>query len=168
MDFLVLKRFFCFVFLCFSLSSTVLAQNKATEIEIGGVLYHLRELYDGKRGSYGIRNYLKPVFLVTHQGWLGGYFKNSHQRNSYILGVRGYWPSFQHHELAIRPGYSAGMVTGYCRGIGYDLYDDCSLGRKWQLVPYGQLFVKFQKDNVSLNVGYSIVLTYLTLSFFVS
>ena len=140
--------------------------KEISEIEVGGVLYHFRELYEGRRDHYGIRNYLKPVLLVNYQGWLAGYFKNSHQKNSFVVGMRRHLSAKPMGQYELVPGYAVGLVTGYCKGKGADIYDDCSGGRKWRPVPYGQVFVKLKKDNLSLNLGYSFVLSYVTVSYF--
>lgn len=166
---LLMRKYWLFlIIICWqSVVASELSIAPENEIEVGGVLYHLRELYDGKRGNYGVRNYLKPVLIFSHQGWLAGYFKNSHQRNSYVVGMRRYWPSSKYYgDYHLMPGFAVGMVSGYCKGKGSDIYDDCSDNRKSQLVPYGQLFLKFKKDNWSFNVSYSFVLVYLTASYY--
>lgn len=163
----LMKRFWEFFFLILGFFYSILPLAKeVSEIEVGGLLYHFRELYEGRRDHYGVRNYLKPVFLVNYQGWLAGYFKNSHQKNSFVVGVRRHLKAKPLGEYKLVPGYAAGMVTGYCKGKGADIYDDCSGGRKWRPVPYGQVFIKLKKDNLSVNLGYSFVLSYLTVSYF--
>ena len=137
------------------------------EIEVGGAMFHLRQLFGSKQNStYGIRNYLNPSVVISHHGWLAGYFKNSHQKDSYVVGVRRYWPAKKMNNMELVPGFAVGVATGYCRGKNNDLYDKCTNNRKWQAVPYGQLFLKLKKDNVSLNLGYSLVVTYLNMSYY--
>lgn len=170
--YLMHRYFFLFFLGAFnlpSLASLPIMEMEDNEIELGGVLYHLRELTGVKSsnyGRYGIRNYLKPFFIVSHKGWLAGYFENSHHGNSYVVGMRRYWPSTKFNSYNLVPGFAVGMATGYCKGKGSDIYDNCSNNRKWRVVPYGQLFLRLKKDNVSLNLGYSFVLTYLTASYY--
>ncbi len=162
----LMKRAWVLIVIFFGIFYAVPSLSKVvSEIEVGGVLYHFRELYEGRRDHFGIRNYLKPVFLVNYQGWLAGFFKNSHQKNSFVVGLRRHLQAKRMGEYDLVPGYAAGLVTGYCKGKGADIYDDCSGGRKWRPVPYGQVFVKLKKDNLSLNLGYSFVLSYLTVSY---
>jgi len=141
-------------------------QLPKNEIEIGGALLHLRDLYQGSRGNKGLRYYVKPMLVLAHKGYIAGYFKNSHWRDSFFIGLRKYWQIRAYKNITILPGYSFGAVTGYCKGDKYDLYDDCHNGQKWQIAPYGQLFLKFKKNNFSLNLSYSLVLIYITASYY--
>lgn len=150
--------------------SNILADLKPpvpdNEIELGGALLHLTDLYQGRRGHSGLEYYLKPMLVLGHKGYIAGYFKNSHWRDSFFVGLRKYWQIGSYKNIAIIPGYSFGIVSGYCKSNKYDFYDDCYNGRKWQIAPYGQLFLKFKKNKFSINLSYSLVLIYITASYY--
>ncbi len=154
------------IFLFSSVFANLKESLPVNEIEVGGALFHLRDVYQGSRGHNGVKYYLKPMLILRHKQLIGGYFKNSHWRDSFFVGLRKYWLASSYKDITIIPGYAFGAVTGYCKGNKYDLYDYCDKGRKWQLAPYGQLFVKLKKNNFSLNISYSVVLFYITASYF--
>ena len=138
--------------------------NNNLEIEVGSFLYHISDLYKHvqRDGKY----YFKPMILASKYGIVGGYFKNSHYRDSFALAIRRYWFTSKGKYFDYDVGYSLGIVSGYCTTGGMEIYEDCTGNAKHQIAPYGQAFLKVRNDKVSLNLSYSIAIVFASLSYF--
>lgn len=163
-----MKKFVLIVFLiffkplfAFSVKGTA---NTDLELEFGSLLYHITDAFSHKQreGNY----FFKPTVMLSKQGLIAAYFKNSHSKDSVVIGVRRYWSEKKVDSIRYQTGYSVGIIKGYCTAGGMRIYEDCTSETKSQLAPYGQLFLKARKDNVSINIAYSVVLLYATLSFY--
>ena len=136
------------------------------ELEGGALLYHISDLYKHveREGNY----YVKPVFVVAKNGFLAAYFKNSHSSDSFALAIRRNWFEHKYQHFSYISGYSLGLVTGYCTSGGIQMYEDCNGYTKHQVAPYGQVFFNIKKNNVSLNLSYSIAVVFVTASYYIN
>lgn len=81
------------VFLCLNV-------HAETSIKFGGFSHHLGE------GDY---NSFHRVAIISHNGYFGGYFKNSYYDDSFTLGYRFHLKT----DSLFNFGLSAGLVWGY-------------------------------------------------------
>lgn len=166
---LTMKKHFAITLLGMIFSSSAFSfigkASNESEVELGSFVYHLRELVDSQQR--GRNNYYKPMLLFSKQGFIAGYFKNSHDRDTVTVGIRRYWPVKKKGTYSIVPGYSLGIVRGYCHGKkGFDVYRECEKDQRPRISPFAQVFLKARMDNVSLNLSYSLVLLYATVSMY--
>lgn len=98
------------------LTSLVLALGFAhdsvadTEVYIGALSYHVDTDKD--------LNNINPMFLVSYDDWVAGYFYNSYKNHTGILG-KGFWTTRDELSIGIIPsvlyGYNSGELVGLCR-----------------------------------------------------
>lgn len=151
-----------FLMIIFFLPQAIWAK---TELEIGSILYHLEDLKKRRKREVGA--YFRQLVLLNVSDYFVGYFKNSYKDDSFIFGFEKEFYKVKSTPLELRFKYTIGLVSGYCwENKSVRFYGKCSKRGKIQLAPFGRLGSKFfVNDHVSINLSYSAVITYATISY---
>ncbi len=150
-------------------SQTILGQkSQAQKVEVGNFLFHFRDLYDKDSSTRNMHT--RPSLVISHKGWVGSIFNNSHDQNAVVLGIERNWNRFPLGKGLGVFGYRLGAMWGYCIEKKFEpkgLYVRCR--KPWEteypetrhmILPMGQLFFDYRHKSF----GISIATTFLVVT----